>query len=192
MVRATSVVYIGARLTFAAVLVAFGTWKLRVWNPGKNEPRELREGAEAEGIETLIEVAEEAAETSAAVGRANGRSKSRPQVGSGAGFRFGGGGGRRVERAGPGSSRGRATGEEAPTTGLHVPRRTHRRIAAAPKRYREPWSNPILWRELMTRAYGAKPLIIKGCYVLLFALGMGFFFILGAGDGKPARDRRWR
>ena len=44
----------------------------------------------------------------------------------------------------------------------------------------------------MTRAYGAKPLIIKGCYVLLFALGMGFFFLPGPGDGKPARDRRWR
>ena len=66
-----------------------------------------------------------------------------------------------------------------PTTGLHVPRRTHRRIAPAAKPYRQPWANPILWRELMTRAYGAKPLIIKGCYVLLFALGMGLFFNLG-------------
>ena len=35
VVRASSVVYIGARLTFAAALVAFGTWKLRVWNPGR-------------------------------------------------------------------------------------------------------------------------------------------------------------
>ena len=76
-------------------------------------------------------------------------------------------------------------GETAPTTGLHVPRRTHRRIAAAAKPYRHPWSNPILWRELMTRAYGAKPLIIKGCYVLLFALGMTFFFLLGQGMENP-------
>ena len=44
----------------------------------------------------------------------------------------------------------------------------------------------------MTRAYGTKPLIIKGCYVLLFALGMGFFFLLGRGDGEPARHRGWR
>jgi hypothetical protein len=76
-------------------------------------------------------------------------------------------------------------GEPAPTTGLHVPRRTHRRIAPAAKPYRHPWSNPILWRELKTRAYGAKPLIIKGCYVLLYALGMTFFFWLGQGMENP-------
>ncbi len=34
VVRTTSVVYIACRLTFAAALVAFGTWKLRKWNPG--------------------------------------------------------------------------------------------------------------------------------------------------------------
>ena len=45
VVRASSVVYIGARLTFAAALVAFGTFMLRKWNPGTNEPRELREEA---------------------------------------------------------------------------------------------------------------------------------------------------
>ena len=37
----------------------------------------------------------------------------------------------------------------------------------------------------MTRAYGAKPLIIKGCYVLLFALGMSFFFYLSRGMENP-------
>ena len=54
--------------------------------------------------------------------------------------------------------------------------------------YRHPWANPILWRELMTRAYGAKPLIIKGCYVLLFALGMGLFFYEGHGLENPLRS----
>ncbi len=62
---------------------------------------------------------------------------------------------------------------------------SHRRIAAAPRSYRHPWSNPILWRELKTRGYGAKPLIIKGCYVLLYALGMTVFFNLGAGMENP-------
>jgi ABC-type Na+ efflux pump permease subunit len=81
-----------------------------------------------------------------------------------------------------------ANGERVPTTGLHVPRRTHRRIGAKPQTYREPWTNPILWRELMTRAYGAKPLIIKGCYVLLFALGMGLFFNLGRELENPLRS----
>ena len=110
VVRATSVVYIGARLTFAAALVAFGTWKLRVWNPGKNEPRELREGAEAEGIETLIEVAEEPAETSVAVGRATVGAGSAAAVGARLGVRFGGRGGRRLTRTGPVSDEARATG----------------------------------------------------------------------------------
>ena len=56
--------------------------------------------------------------------------------------------------------------------------------------YRQPWTNPILWRELMTRAYGTKPLIIKGCYVLLFALGVGLFFhSLAPGPGEPAGTR---
>src|SRR5262249_46794868 len=58
-VRASSLVYIGVRMTFAAALVAFGTWKLRTWNPGRNEPREAREEGGGEGIESLIEVKEE-------------------------------------------------------------------------------------------------------------------------------------
>ncbi len=184
VVRATSVVYIGARLTFASVLVAFGTFMLRVWNPGKNEPRELREGAEAEGIETLVEVAEEDAEIGATVGRAKVEAKA--AVGqNGAGFDRGGGVAVASKELTPAPHDIGLPGKESPTTGLHVPRRTHRRIAAAPKHYRQPWANPILWRELMTRAYGAKPLIIKGCYVLLFALGMGFFTALGADMENP-------
>ena len=70
VVRASSVVYIGARLTFAAALVAFGTWKLRKWNPGTNEPRELREEGEVEVVETLVEIGEEAAEEAVGVGSA--------------------------------------------------------------------------------------------------------------------------
>ena len=61
VVRASSVVYIACRLTFAAALVAFGTWKLRKWNPGRNEPRELREEGEVEVVETLVEIDEEPA-----------------------------------------------------------------------------------------------------------------------------------
>jgi len=141
-VRASSVVYITVRLLFAAALVTLGTIMLRRWNPGKNEPRELREGSELESVE-------------------------------------------RIEEIEPGAFETKVTVVGGETTGLHVPRRTHRRIAPAAKPYRVPWANPILWREVMTRAYGAKPLIIKGCYVLLFALGMGLFWNLGREYENP-------
>ena len=70
VVRATSLVYIGVRLTFAALIVAFGTWKLRKWNPGRSEPREQGEEAEVEVVETLVEVrrSQEEAEVPVAVG----------------------------------------------------------------------------------------------------------------------------
>ena len=70
VVRASSLVYIGCRLTFAVLLVAFGTYKLRKWNPGRNEPRELREEGEVEVVETLVEIEEESAEAPVAVGSA--------------------------------------------------------------------------------------------------------------------------
>ena len=176
LVRASSLVYIGVRLTFAAVIVAFGTFMLRKWNPGHNEPRELSD-EEGEAVETLVEV-EEATREPASVAVASTT------------VRHEGGTTDRLadravavaaERPG-GSGFDESTGA---TTGLHVPRRTHRRTAAAPRPYRKAWANPILWRELRTRAYGTKPLIIKACYVLLYALGAGFFLSLGEGLEDP-------
>ena len=37
----------------------------------------------------------------------------------------------------------------------------------------------------MTRAYGTRPLIVKGCYILLFLLGMFMFSYLGQGLENP-------
>jgi ABC-type Na+ efflux pump permease subunit len=182
-VRASSVVYICARLTFAASLVVFGTWKLRKWNPGTNEPRELREEGEVEVVETLVEIGEERLQEGVAVGSATsamGGHSSAVAVADRAKATA-------VASRGTGQEVG-TNGEPVPTTGLHVPRRTHRRIGAKAQTYRHPWTNPILWRELMTRAYGAKPLIIKGCYALLFALGMGLFFNLGWELENPLRS----
>ena len=85
----------------------------------------------------------------------------------------------------PGKGPGGSADEPGPTTGLHVPRRTHRRVVGQARPYRHPWANPILWREFMTRAYGTRPLIIKGCYVLLFLMGMGLFFQLGQDRENP-------
>jgi ABC-type transport system involved in multi-copper enzyme maturation permease subunit len=189
LVQTTSLVYIGARLTFAAALVAFGTRMLRVWNPGRNEPRELREGAEAEEIESLIEVAEEPAMASGQSGHATIGAGSAAASGDRSPYSSSGSVAVATRDSGLNSSDPVGIvgqpGESAPTTGLHVPRRTHRRIAPTAQRYRQPWANPILWREFMTRAYGAKPLIIKGCYVLLYLLGMIFFYLSSRGIESP-------
>ncbi len=194
VVRASSLVYIGVRLNFAALIVAFGIWKLRTWNPGRSEPREQGDEVEAEVevVETKVEVrkSQEYAELPATVGAAatatatmdpvarGGQPMPRPALGHDGSLQETGDGG------------GTAPFDESSgsTTGLHVPRRTHRRVAAPPGPYRRPWANPILWRELMTRAYGTKPLIIKGCYALLFALGTGFFLNLARGMENPLRS----
>ncbi|WP_165245312.1 ABC transporter permease subunit [Paludisphaera soli] len=186
LVRTTSVVYIAVRLTFAAAIVAIGTAMLRVWNPGNNEPREKGEG-DAEVVETLVEVREEAVPAAAAsttTAAASTTTAAAAVVGREGGAPVGGDRAAAATTMGGEPEAGRDA-EVGATTGLHVPRRTHRRLAGAARPYRKPWTNPILWRELMTRAYGSKPLIIKACYFLLFALGVGFFLNLSAGLEEP-------
>ena len=58
LVWTSSLVYIGLRLIGAAALIAFGTFMLRIWNPGRNEPREQREGVESAPSDTLVEIGE--------------------------------------------------------------------------------------------------------------------------------------
>jgi hypothetical protein len=171
-IRTASVVYVSLRLAFAIALIAFATWKLRVWNPGRNEPREQREAEEAPVVETLVEVAEvpEPQLVAVGAGEAEGGFRADPMIRSTNG----------PPLSGDGS--GASTG-----TGLHVPRRTHRRIAPPPRPYRAPWSNPILWRELRTRAYGTKPLIIKATYLLVCVLIIGFLQAYYDAAGQPAR-----
>jgi ABC-2 family transporter len=189
VVRASSLVYIACRLTFAALLVAFGTYKLRKWNPGQNEPRELREEGEVEVVETLVEIVEESTEAPVAVGSAAMVARgSATLVQDEIGVAHFPDTPKGISAAARHNGQDAPAGEPGPTTGLHVPRRTHRRIGATQKLYRHPWTNPILWRELMTRAYGARPLIVKGCYILLFALGMGEFFQLGSGMENPMQS----
>ncbi len=43
-------------------------------------------------------------------------------------------------------------------------------VHAAPGQARQVWENPILWREIRTRAYGRRPLLIKIAYFLVLAL----------------------
>lgn len=182
VVRTTSIVYISCRLTFAACLVAFGTWKLRKWNPGRNEPRELREYEDAESSERIVEIEEEAAVPASAV--AYSRTREAGGVADADGLRLESSGGVATALGPPEDELGQPA-EGQSTVALHVPRRTHRRIAPAARPYRQAWANPILWRELMTRAYGGRPLIVKGVYILLFLMGMGLFFHLGQGRENP-------
>jgi hypothetical protein len=44
------------------------------------------------------------------------------------------------------------------------------RAHAAPGKARELWANPILWREIRTRAYGRRPLLVKIAYAIVLAL----------------------
>ena len=159
-----SFVFIGAALSVAFILVTTGVVMLRKWNPGKAEPREQREGEEVEVVEQIIEVEaipEPALASSVVTGGWSGTGGS-----PGAGQEFGG-----TLPEGPVES----AGEVGATTGLHVPRRTHRRITSGPKKYRKPWETPIIWREVMTRAYGTKPLMIKLAYIIAFVVGMAWY-----------------
>jgi ABC-type transport system involved in multi-copper enzyme maturation permease subunit len=177
---ATSLTYILVRLTCASLLVLFGARMLRVWNPGRNEPREQREEGEIEVVERLYEVAEAEADAevpvaaSAAVGGPSAPFQDRgspPLPVSSSSY---------IPTSNPSQD-----GNIGATTGLHVPRRTHRRVVRDARPYRKPWYHPIIWRELRTRAYGTKPLIVKGTYVLLFALGVAVFHTLSRGMEDP-------
>lgn len=178
LLGSSSLVYILIRLASAALLVGFGAKMLRVWNPGRNEPREEREGeGEAAFVETLVEIDENAVEAPVAIAVGS-TALTASQAGAGAGDGFGSSLSESRSLPGP---RMHSDG----STGLHVPRRTHRRLTRGPKPYRSPWTNPILWRELMTRGYGAKPIIIKGAYLVIFVIGVAAFHRLGAGMESP-------
>lgn len=157
----------------AVLLNLISVSRLRVWNPGRNEPREQREGqSTAEGIETIVELGELPVQPvlASAVAASDASGTLLDNV----------------------AAKGAASQpqEDGATTGLHVPRRSHRRVTRAPGVYRKPWNNPILWRELMTRAYGAKPLIIKFAYGLIFFLLVAFFYANPNLESDPWRSAK--
>lgn len=58
---------------------------------------------------------------------------------------------------------------------------------------RKVWNNPILWREIRTRAYGNKILIIRAAYVLLFALlALGVWGLVQSGAATERLDASGR
>lgn len=60
---------------------------------------------------------------------------------------------------------------------------------ADPKSGRTVWRNPILWREVMTRAYGRKIILIRLAYVLIFALTLaGLYATITSGEALTHRS----
>ena len=180
-----SVVFVLLALVGALLLNTVSVVMLRRWNPGSSEPREQREGEEEQGehVETLIEVAEEAVVAApvavaalSAVGTERGVSRTVELPYD-----------RLVRET---SARPAGSDGHAATTGLHVPRRTHRRVVREAGQYRRPWDFPIIWRELKTRAYGTKPLIIKGAYFVAFALAVAFFYANPDVEADPWRPAK--
>ncbi|HEV3122418.1 MAG TPA: hypothetical protein VGY53_10965 [Isosphaeraceae bacterium] len=173
-------------LAFATsvALNIFAVMMLRKWNPGENEPREQREGEEEEVVlETIYEV-DEAPVLASAMATAG-------SAGEGHAHASPAGTATTTERASRALSGGLPEGDGEPaTTGLHVPRRTHRRVTRAPRQYRIPWYYPIIWREVKTRAYGTKPLIIKAAYFLAFALAVAFFYANPDVESDPWRPTK--
>ena len=56
---------------------------------------------------------------------------------------------------------------------------------AAPGKLRPIWKNPILWREICTRAYGRRPLVVKLAYGLVAALILYFAYASVTKPGGP-------
>lgn len=68
-----------------------------------------------------------------------------------------------------------------PSRYFEAPRTEEEEAAATVKRRREIWSNPVLWREIRTRAYGRKIIFIKLAYLVLAAFAV-FALVRSAGE----------
>ena len=60
---------------------------------------------------------------------------------------------------------------------------------AAPGKVRNVWANPILWREIATRAHGRRPLLIKVAYLLVVGF-VGYFALADRQPGEWAAAKR--
>lgn len=64
---------------------------------------------------------------------------------------------------------------------------TLRRYARPARPPRHVWDNPILWREIRTRAYGRRPVLIKAGYALFFSLLCAAFVASAQGPDTATR-----
>jgi ABC-type Na+ efflux pump permease subunit len=159
--------YAGVMFLLTVLLTGFGMMKLRVWNPS-GEPVMQREQAEAApGVP-----AEHGPEVfgRAVCGRGGGAHSGALAAG--------------VTHAVGADELAAAVAESASEA---RPGRERRSIHAAPGAVREVGDNPILWREIVTRAYGRRPLLVKLAYLVFFGLVGWYAWALGTAPGeRPA------
>jgi hypothetical protein len=58
------------------------------------------------------------------------------------------------------------------------------RAHAAPGKVRQVWANPILWREIATRAYGRRPFLVKLAYFVVLGL-VSYYALAPILSGEP-------
>lgn len=61
-------------------------------------------------------------------------------------------------------------------------------VHAAPGTTRQPWDNPVLWREIRTWAYGRKVLMIRLGYLALVVVAAAALYQMGQRDGVITRQ----
>jgi ABC-type transport system involved in multi-copper enzyme maturation permease subunit len=144
--------FAGVMLLLSAALMGWGVWRLRVWNPS-GEPIQQREQPDE---------ATEAKERAAVAALSALRRRPARELVLAAAEESGGAG----ERGSGGASVTSPPLPEGP------PDRTS--VHAAPGKARQVGANPILWREIYTRAYGRRPLLVKSAYFIVLAF-IGYF-----------------
>lgn len=72
--------------------------------------------------------------------------------------------------------------DEEPTPASTATNASGANVHRAPGRVRQVWDNPVLWREVCTRAYGKKVLIIRLAYWVVFAVCIGALLTSAGGS----------
>ncbi|MBI1917771.1 MAG: ABC transporter permease subunit [Planctomycetes bacterium] len=89
-----------------------------------------------------------------------------------------------AEAALTGVGRGTCESGSGAAEGTTAGKGDRKSIHAAPGAVREVGDNPILWREVFTRAYGRRPLLVKLAYGVVFALVCYYALTLASAPGR--------
>ncbi|HVS38972.1 MAG TPA: ABC transporter permease, partial [Gemmataceae bacterium] len=145
--------FVAVMAGLSVLLNAWGVLRLRVWNPS-GEPIQQRERPDEETE------AKERADVAALAALSR-----RPA--------------RELMRVAAGGEATAITTESAPAAPTangpagpveNIPKTDRKTVHAAPGKTRMVGPNPILWREMATRAYGRRPLLVKTAYFVVLGL----------------------